>query len=64
MDWTMASCCLPVMPLRVMPARRRVSISRMRASERLNPMARRSSSASPPVNPATIIAMRSKLFLK
>ena len=31
----------------------------MRFSERLKPMARRNSSASPPVNPAAIMAMRS-----
>ena len=42
-----------------MPARSFTSISFMRFSERLKPIARRSSSASPPVNPAVIIAMRS-----
>ena len=31
----------------------------MRSSDRLNPIARRSSSASPPVNPAATIAIRS-----
>ena len=47
------------MPLRAIPARSLASICRMRSSERLNPIARRSSSASPPVNPAATIAIRS-----
>ena len=59
MDWTISSSAAPVIPLRSMPARNFFSISFMRASERLKPMARRSSSASPPVNPAAIMAMRS-----
>ena len=46
------------MPLRAMPARSRVSICCMRFIERLKPIARRSSSASPPQNPATTIAIR------
>ena len=47
------------MPLRDIPSRSFPSISFMRFSERLNPIARRNSSACPPVNPATIIAMLS-----
>ena len=41
-----------------MPARSRASIAFMRFSERLKPMARRSSSASPPVKPAATMAIR------
>src|SRR5882724_5776815 len=59
----MVSCCAPVMPLRSMPRRSLTSISCMRFSERLKPIARRSSSASPPVKPAAIMAMQ-QLLLK
>ena len=45
------------MPRSVIPERRRSSILIMRSLERLKPIARRSSSASPPVNPATVIAI-------
>ncbi len=41
-----------------MPRRSFISISTMRASDRLKPIARRNSSASPPVKFAQIIAMR------
>ena len=58
------SAASPTMPRSFMPARRRVSIAFMRLSERLKPMARRSSSASPPVKPATVIAMRSSCSWK
>ena len=53
-----SSCASREMPLRSMPSRNLTSMSRMRFSLRLKPMARRSSSASPPLNPAAIIAMR------
>ena len=42
-----------------MPARSCTSIAFIRSSERLKPIARRSSSASPPVKSATTIAIRS-----
>ena len=56
--WTISSCAAGPIPLRVMPARRSRSISFMRSIERLNPIARRSSSAWPPVKPAAAMAMR------
>ena len=40
------------MPRSAIPARSRASIASIRSSERLKPIARRSSSASPPVKPA------------
>ena len=49
----------PVMPFAAMPERRRSSIDSIRSSDRLKPMARRSSSASPGVKFATAIAIRS-----
>ena len=55
----MSSALLPVMPRAAMPLRRRASICCMRSTERLKPIARRSSSASPPVKPASVMAMRS-----
>ena len=45
------------MPFFSIPERRRVSIAPIRSSERLKPIARRSSSASPPVKPAATIAI-------
>ena len=54
----MRSCVSPVIPFASMPRRSLISTSFIRASERLNPNARRSSSASPPENPAAIMAMR------
>ena len=42
-----------------MPSRSFTSMSRMRFSLRLKPKARRNSSASPPLKPAAIMAMRS-----
>ena len=58
-DVTISSWVLPVMPFRFRPARSFTSIVFMRASERLNPNARRNSSASPPEKPAQTIAIRS-----
>ncbi len=52
------SATSPVIPRSAIPARSRPSIAFMRFSERLKPMARRSSSASPPVKPATVMAIR------
>ncbi len=49
---------LPEIPRSVMPRRRRPTIACIRSTERLEPMARRSSSASPPVKPAATMAMR------
>ena len=45
-------------PLAVMPARSFSSMRFIRSALRLLPIARRSSSASPPENPAATIAMR------
>ena len=53
------SAVSPVIPRSAIPARSRASIAFMRFSERLKPIARRSSSASPPVKPAAVIAIRS-----
>ena len=53
------SAVSPVMPFFAIPSRSCTSICFMRFSERLKPIARRSSSACPPVNPAATIAMRS-----
>ena len=47
------------MPFGAMPSRSRGSICCIRFTDRLKPIARRSSSASPPENPATTIAIRS-----
>ena len=47
-----------------MPLRSRASILSIRSTERLKPIARRSSSASPPVKPAAVIAMRSSCSWK
>ena len=57
MPRTISSWASPVMPFLVMPARRSFSISFIRSTERLNPIARRSSSACPPVNPAATMAI-------
>ena len=48
-----------VMPFLVMPSRRRASIAFIRSFDLLNPIARRNSSASPPVKLAATIAIRS-----
>ncbi len=61
---TIVSATSPVIPRSAMPERSRASIAFMRFSERLKPMARRSSSASPPVKPATVIAIRSSCSWK
>ena len=53
-----ASAVSPVIPCFAIPARSFPSICCMRCSERLNPNARRSSSASPPLNPAATMAIR------
>ena len=63
-DCTIWSRTWPVMPFEAIPARRRFSIDPMRSIERLKPIARRSSSASPPVKPAAAIAMRSSCSWK
>ena len=55
---TISSAAAPVMPFRAIPARSLASIACMRARERRNPKARRSSSASPPVRPAATIPIR------
>ena len=55
---TTSSAVVPVIPRSFIPARSRSSMGFIRCSERLKPMARRSSSASPPVKPATAIAIR------
>ena len=55
---TICSRASAPIPRAAMPARSRASIARIRATERLCPIARRSSSASPPVNPAATIAIR------
>ncbi len=47
-----------------MPWRSRASIESIRSTERLKPIARRSSSASPPVKPAATIAMLQDLLLE
>ena len=54
----MLSAASPVIPRSAIPERSRDSIAFIRFSERLKPMARRSSSASPPVKPATVMAIR------
>ena len=54
-----SSAASPVIPCFSMPARSFPSICCIRFSDRLNPNARRSSSASPPLKPAATIAMRS-----
>ena len=59
MPWTISSCGRADDAVRAsMPARSFASIACIRSTERLKPMARRSSSASPPVKPAATIAMR------
>ena len=58
-DRTISSAASPVMPFCAMPSRSRCSICCIRFTDRLKPIARRSSSASPPENPATTIAIRS-----
>ncbi len=60
----MASAASPVIRFRPIPSRSLTSISAMRFCERLKPMARRSSSASPPVKPATAMAIRSSCSWK
>ena len=47
------------MPCRAIPSRSCTSICFIRCSDRLKPIARRSSSAWPPVKPAATIAIRS-----
>src|SRR5207237_1047740 len=61
---TISSCAAAVIPRAAIPSRSRRSIAAMRSTERLKPMARRSSSASPPVKPATVMAMRSSCSWK
>ena len=63
-DWTIRSCVSPTIPRSAIPARSRRSIASIRSTERLNPIARRSSSASPPEKPETTIAMRSSCSWK
>src|SRR5882762_4609947 len=58
MLWTISSCALGVIPLAVIPSRSRRSMCFIRSTLRLLPMARRSSSASPPVKFAAVIAIR------
>ena len=58
MACTISSAAAPSMHCRVIPARSLASISTMRSSLRLNPKARRSSSASLPLKPAATIAIR------
>ena len=57
MHLTIWSCAAGPMPRAAMPLRRRASIESIRSTERLKPIARRSSSASPPVKPAATIAI-------
>ncbi len=52
----MSSAALPVIPRSAIPSRSCVSSFAMRSTERLAPIARRSSSAWPPENPAATIA--------
>ena len=58
MDWTIWSAVAPSMPLAFMPARIFTSRAAIFFCERFMPMARRRSSASPPVKFATAMAMR------
>ncbi len=58
MDFTICSCAAPSIPRSLIPRRSFSSIAVIRSCERLKPIARRSSSASPPVKPAATIAIR------
>ena len=59
MERTISSWAAPSMPRSVMPARSLRSMASIRSRDRLKPMARRSSSASPPEKPAATMAIRS-----